>query len=340
MNKFNFFGCAVLAAIFAFSMTSCEKEDFNTNVDIDTEVTPDTQYPEGYKPGDAVVVIDPTVWAIVDGELKNVTNDAEITYNGKEAFNSTEYLNADKGISKMTVEVVATYNELTANATVEVPALSAGQVAVFTPTLIISGVNANDPESQGFQVVKEGSLATTINTLSLSISNTASYAKYDQSISTDEEYEHGSFTSNVTINEGYTDNAEVKAIIEGYNKGESKKLTFVVSQIAALTKVTVPVKQTVETQDYIINEVFETRATSNVEAATFTATNYSYIFDIDNMSVISLGNASGSGSHDGNNGSHDGNNGSHDGNNGSHDDNSHGHGHGTGNAGGGNGSGN
>ena len=97
MNKIKFLSSAVMAAFFALGLTSCEKEDFKTDVDINVpEVeVPDVELPEGYKPGDAVLTIQPTVIAVIDGEIKNVTNESKITFNGKDKF---EYaLTPDKG---------------------------------------------------------------------------------------------------------------------------------------------------------------------------------------------------------------------------------------------------
>ena len=153
MNKFKFLSSAVMAAFFAFSLASCEKEDFKTDVDIDVpEVEiPEVDVPDGYKPGDAVIVIQPTVWASIDGVITNVTAASKITYNGNENFSYT--VNADKGISAMTVEIAASYDltvgeetkTLTAAATVNIPALSAGQVVSFSPSLFVSYMSEEKP---------------------------------------------------------------------------------------------------------------------------------------------------------------------------------------------------
>lgn len=161
MNKFKFFGSTLMAAFFAFSLASCEKEDFKTDVDIDVpEVEiPEVEVPEGYKPGDAVIAIQPTVWATIDGVTKNVTAESTITYNGSDKFTYT--VNADKGISAMTVEIEAAYDvvdgeetkTLTASVTLNIPALSAGQVLTFNPSLFVTykseGNTPDDPDQPG-----------------------------------------------------------------------------------------------------------------------------------------------------------------------------------------------
>ena len=158
MNKFKFLSSAVMAAFFAFGLASCEKENFSTKTEVDVN-TPTINIPGvdlggEYKPGDAVISIQPTVWAILDGELQNVTAASTLTFND-EAMKTYTKTSAD-GFAAMTVKVVATYvatlgeeeKTLTAETTVEVPALTAGQVAIFTPTLVVS---AKSPEQGGDQ---------------------------------------------------------------------------------------------------------------------------------------------------------------------------------------------
>lgn len=152
MNKFKFLGSTLMAAFFAFGLASCEKEDFNTKVDIEgDEVIIPGDEPD--KKGDAVISVQPTVWALIDGEISNVTSESTITYNGKTKLEYT--VNSDQGTSAMTIAIIATYdakvgNEtktLTATASVEVPALSAGQVYVVSPTLIMRAQSdINTPE--------------------------------------------------------------------------------------------------------------------------------------------------------------------------------------------------
>lgn len=142
MNKIKFLGSAFMAAFFAFSLASCEKENFKTEVDYEQ---PDVIIPddEPEKKGDAVISVQPTVWALIDGNINNVTSDSKITYNGKAKLEYT--VNSDQGTSAMTIAIVATYDAkvgdetktLTATANLEIPALSAGQVYVVSPTLIM-----------------------------------------------------------------------------------------------------------------------------------------------------------------------------------------------------------
>ena len=87
MKKIKFLSCAFLAAIMALGFTSCEKENFNTQTDVDIDVPviniPGVVLPPSYQPGDAVLSIQPTVIANINGLSTTVTNEAKITYNGE-----------------------------------------------------------------------------------------------------------------------------------------------------------------------------------------------------------------------------------------------------------------
>ena len=336
--------CAVMAAFFALGMTSCEKENFTPNVNIDApEVEiPEVVVPEGYKPGDAVVSIQPTVLAVINGETKNVTEDENttITYNGEEGM-FVPTLNADKGIDAIAVEVVATYKAtigeetktLTATTIVRVPKLAAGQVAVFTPTMIMSlNVEVEEPgdepgdepgEEPGEDTEKVSlGLVTEANELETVATKTPFYIEFDNNSNyyftgvTDNaggNLKKGSFISNIKVEAAYSENAELQAILGSYNQGiENYSITVKNFNLWPNTKTCFKAEQIVETKNYIIKESFETRATEEVKAATFTVTNYAYI-----ISTTPEYYNSGAG-HNGH--GHEG---------------SHGHGHGTGNAGGG-----
>lgn len=145
MKKINFLSCAVIAAFMAVSFTACEKENFTSEVEVETpEINVGgIEIPEGYKPGDAILSVQPTVIAIINGNPENVTSQSKITYNGKDKL---EYTVESNCIAATTVEVKAEYTAdieghkktLEAETTVSVPALNAGQIAILTPTLIVS----------------------------------------------------------------------------------------------------------------------------------------------------------------------------------------------------------
>jgi len=159
MNKFKFFGCALMAALFAFSFASCEKEDFKTDVDTDVNAPsiniPGVDLPDSYKPGDAVISIQPTVWAVINGEIQNVTALSTLKFNDVEMDSYTK--TSATGFAAMTVKIAASYEAtvgeekktLSAETTIEVPALTAGQVAIFTPTLVMSAKSEGESDEPG-----------------------------------------------------------------------------------------------------------------------------------------------------------------------------------------------
>ena len=296
MKKFKFLSSAVMAAFFALGMISCEKENFTPNVDIEApEINiPDVEVPEGYKPGDAVISITPQVIAVINGEIKNVTNEATITYNGKGKVGEA-YTVVNNAIAATSIKVVASYEfeeeTYTAEYSIDVPALSAGQVAVYTPTLIITinveGEDEGDGEeeeeggvSQGLVVnAVEGSTVITKKYGEIEIDNASNYYFTNETKSfTEAGLKYGTFISNIKIAKGYTENKEIESILGSYNQGtENHVITLKGFNLWPMTKTCFAFEQIAETKNYIINEVFETRATTEKEAATFTVTDYSYI---------------------------------------------------------------
>lgn len=294
MNKIKFLSCAVMAAFFALGITSCEKENFTPEVDIEAPDINigDIEHPEGYQPGDAVIAITPQVIAIINGETKVVTNEATITYNGKEKVGEA-YEVVNKTIAATTIKVVASYvyeeETYTAEYPVEVPALSAGQVAVYTPTLIITinpeeGEGDGEGEDEGVSVgfvtsVVEGSTSIVKKAGEIEIDNASSYYFTNVTRSfTEKGLQYGTFISNIKVAEGYVDNTEVQSILGSYNQGVTDHvITIKGFNLWPSTKTCFAFEQVAETKEYTIKEVFETRATTEKTAATFSVTDYSYI---------------------------------------------------------------
>lgn len=107
------FALAVVAL--ATTLTSCEKEDFNINVD----------------PINAQATISPTVLYVDGTTTTNVTDQAAITYSDGPVFVG------NPGIEAKTVTVTAKYNNLEGSNTVNVPALQAGQFLTLTTTIVL-----------------------------------------------------------------------------------------------------------------------------------------------------------------------------------------------------------
>lgn len=109
------FALAVVAL--ATTLTSCEKEDFNVNVE----------------PINAQATINTTVLYVDETSTTNVTNDPAtvITYSEGPTFTG------NPGLSAKEVTVTASYNGITNTATVSVPALQAGQYLTLSTTIIL-----------------------------------------------------------------------------------------------------------------------------------------------------------------------------------------------------------
>ena len=107
------FALAVVAL--ATTLTSCEKEDFNINVD----------------PINAQATISPTVLYVDGTTTTNVTDQAAITYSDGPVFVG------NPGIEAKTVTVTAKYNNIESSNTVNIPALQAGQFLTLTTTIVL-----------------------------------------------------------------------------------------------------------------------------------------------------------------------------------------------------------
>ena len=106
---------ALVGVAIATTFTSCEKEDFNVNVD----------------PINAQATIETTVLYVDENSTTNVTDLADISYSAGPTFTGNPTLSAQ------TVTVTASYNGLTNTAKVNVPALGAGQFLSMSATIIL-----------------------------------------------------------------------------------------------------------------------------------------------------------------------------------------------------------
>lgn len=277
MKKIKFLSCAAMAAFFAMSLTSCEKENFTTDVEapevnVPTITIPGITIPEGYKPGDAVIAIQPTVIGFIDGEAKTITDNCKFTYNGKDKFEYT--VNADRGISAMTVEIVASYDytleeftkAFTATHNVSIPALSAGMVAVITPTLII---NAGG-EVEGYSLDEiDWNDVTVSGKVELKNENPYFYTNVTMPYA----YDMGRKVINQTVNDKFKDDAMVNRWMNAYNDREPFYTEITVPYLYAESSTLIPYEQMVSTTNYEITKTVIWNRSGNEEivvAASFT----------------------------------------------------------------------
>ena len=106
---------ALAGVAIATTFTSCEKEDFNVNVD----------------PINAQATIEATVLYVDENSTTNVTDQATINYSAGPTFTGNPTLESQ------TVTVTAEYQGITGSATVNVPYLGAGQFLSMSTTIIL-----------------------------------------------------------------------------------------------------------------------------------------------------------------------------------------------------------
>ena len=131
------FALAVVAL--ATTFTSCEKEEFNVNIE----------------PINAQATISPIVLAVENGVTTDVTTAATVTISPSATFTGNPTLAAT------TATVTASYNDMSVEVKVAVPALQAGQFASLTPTIILQKETAEtkivvDPQESTNTENKEG----------------------------------------------------------------------------------------------------------------------------------------------------------------------------------------
>lgn len=123
------FALAVVAL--ATTFTSCEKEEFNVNIE----------------PINAQATISPIVLAVENGVTTDVTTVATVTISPSATFTGNPTLAAT------TATVTASYNDMSVEVKVAVPELQAGQFASLTPTIILQKETAEtkivvDPQEE------------------------------------------------------------------------------------------------------------------------------------------------------------------------------------------------
>lgn len=283
MKKIKFLSCAAMVAFMAMGLTSCEKENFNTDTNVTVNVPtiniPGITIPEGYKPGDAVVAIQPKVNALINGEITNVTSEATIKIGGETA--KYKVITA-QSISAQDVTIEVSYTavvngfekELEATDVVSVPAMEAGMVAVITPTIWLS---ANTDE---YTWAKSSEDEESKITKYCKIENTTNYW-YSNATATLKYYAEGSYVTECKIAEGYEDDQEVVAIVDKYTKGletevKEAELTVDGLPLYAQSQTILTYYQTVKTTGYEIWKQIDWSRTAEAKVvANFTIEEYS-----------------------------------------------------------------
>ena len=295
MKKIKFLSCAALAAFMAFGLASCEKENFNTdaNVTVTTPTIniPGIEIPDSYKPGDAVVSIQPSVNALVNGEILKVTDKAIVKFNGEESDKKYKVLTGQTiAAQEIAISVSYTANvegfEKTLEATdvVSVPALQAGMVAIITPTIWLSAT------AEGYFL--ETGITTTPSEIVKNkvIENKTDYwySDYDAVIPYVIE---GSYLTSKEIMAGYENDETVVKALDTYAKGLSTELkyneevTLKDLNVYAQSLTIIPFSQEVISTEYEIKkEMTWSRSTEIKTVAKFTIEKYGKVqFDVNDI---------------------------------------------------------
>ncbi len=142
---------ALAAVALATTFTSCEKEEFNVNVE----------------PINATASVKANVILIEDGESRVLgDNEVNVTYSPASTFTGNPALAAQA------VTVTATYEDVSATLVVNVPALAAGQSVYITPTIVLT---KNTPEAEYNVVLDRDEVEATTTSWNTSKPNYTDY---------------------------------------------------------------------------------------------------------------------------------------------------------------------
>jgi len=262
MKKIKFLSFAVMAAFMALGLTSCEKEDFRTNLKVDIDAPA------------AVVSIQPNVIAFVNGVAKNVTDVATVNF-------TTPTANEEGKIAKQDVTITVSYTatddvfglstELTGNVTVSVPNLERGMTCTLTPTIILTA------QTNGTNLNPVGGTTTnyTIEPKDIPVKNYNKY--YYTDVTAKYEAKEGTEVSDIRWeNTSYAYDPEIAAAIEEFNDVETvtKKLENIEVLGESQTIITVEFIATQTTYSISKTVSLEARSSKEVKVVEFDVITY------------------------------------------------------------------
>lgn len=213
MKKNKFLSIAVMAAFMALGLSSCEKEDFRyENINVEINAAP------------AEVVFKPNVIVVVNGTVKNVTD--EVT----PAYSNEPTAGEDGTIAAQDVTITVSYTvsddefgistTLSESQTVSIPEVKRGQIYTATPTIILNA----QTETSYSQVPGTEEAYDALPTKTISIKNFRDF--YYTDVEAKYPYKTGSEVLEESINwldPKYQDDLEIMAIINAFNNAEEKE---------------------------------------------------------------------------------------------------------------------
>lgn len=236
---------ALAAVALATTFTSCEKEEFNVDV----------------TPVNAKAVISPIVLAVENGVTTDVTSSA--TIDGTKSFEGNPNLAQTE--SKLTVS----YKDMSTVVTVTVPALTAGQIATLTPTIILQ---------QEYDIVMTDSKETKEDGKSVELKNESDYYYYASVKYTEKSGVKITDKKIITTNvlEKLAVESLLSAIEDTYGTKEVEvKAEEEIVPVYAHSKTIVKVTYTIVTTNYEIKQAAKTKAENDKVLATMTTEEYS-----------------------------------------------------------------
>lgn len=282
MKSIKFLSYVAVAAFMVMGLASCEKEDFRNDLDVDIEA------PEIPEASAAVVSINPSVIAFINGSAKNVTNEATISFNTPTAGSDGTIAATNVTITVKYTATVEVYGEtlskeVTAEETVKVPALGKGMCCVLTPTIVLS-VQTNTAAA-GVNKGTETELEPEVS--SVSIKNETNYYYLD--VNGEYEYKTGTEVERESIEwlvDEYKYDTEINDMINAFdNLGTAKKKVEDIV-VMAQSQTIIEVETLVTSTEYTIKkEISLSRATDSVEIDIVKFNVKAYVGTTDNASA-------------------------------------------------------
>lgn len=291
MKKIKFLSIATMVAFMAMGLSSCEKENFRSefDVEVDAPVIPDA--------APAVVSINPNVLAFINGSAKNVTSEADITYNVPEAGEDGTIAAQEVTINVKYTAEVEVYGEkltkeVTATETVKVPALGKGMCCVLNPTIVLSvqtNVEAVSPS-------KGQTTELTPEPKDVTIKNETQYFYTD--VNGEYEYKSGTEVENINwIEDSFKYDNEINATINEFNKIEMKKQPVKDIVVMAQSQTIIKAEILKRSTEYVIKKNISlgraTTDTMELEIVKFNVVEYYGIQDNSNAGAKSDENPNG-----------------------------------------------
>lgn len=258
MKKIKFFNgigamlsVAVVALVAIF--TSCEKEDFNVNV----------------QPADAQANVSAIVLYMDNNTTTDVTKDASITISNYQE-------KGNPALSEQTVTITATYKGITGTVEVKIPALAAGQYANVTGTVILQA-----PETK-YTVVREDDSDSKEGDLVNAGSVIVNESNYNTNVETQYTKKSGNKVVEKVIHENVVKDVEelvkINNLFSTINDTYAEEVVPVNVKVWAHAQKQPKVKYNITTTSYKVYRRVATRAEGDVELASAIVEAYETIY--------------------------------------------------------------